>query len=251
MDVGHGDGAFEGGGHGSGGDGADGFAVEGDGHALAGGAGTVDEEADEFLFEACGFEFSEGFDADEFFFEIDGPAEASGEGVGIFGEFVAVEGHAGFEAEGVACAEAGGFEDLVFTIAFEEVVDGEVGGGVPADDFRAIFAGVSGAEDGELDDHHVAHVFEVVAFDVGEGIGEDIVEELDGFWALNGDHGGFAGFVIEIYAVEADGVEVSEKFFTVGGVADHIPGAAAGVGGFVDAGDDDVVEDAAGVVADE
>ncbi len=61
-------------------------------------------------------------------------------------------------------------------------------GGVEAADELGVFAGVAGAEDGELDEHHVAHL--PVAFDAADGFGEDPVEEFDGLGALDGDHGG-------------------------------------------------------------
>ena len=88
---------------------------------------------------------------------------------------------------------------------------------------------------------------EVVAAEVGDGFGEEVVEEADGLGALDGDHRGFEGLIFERKRCLTPflfGGEVGAEFFAVAGVADHEPVVLA-------ARDDDVVEEAAGFVADE
>ena len=162
-----------------------------------------------------------------------------------------VKGHGGFEAEGVAGAQAGGFEDggiaVLLVLVIGEEFHGHAGGGVAENEFHAVFAGVAGANDCEGDHHHVALDFKVVAFEITGWIREEGIEHFDDFGALEGDHGGSEGFVFDFDVGWEVAFEVGEDLFAVGGVADHEPVAAV----VIEAGDDDVVENAAGFIADE
>ncbi len=128
VEVGHGDGFFEGGAEAAAGDEADFFFAGEYFHVLAGGAAAFEDEAGEFLFRALGFDFFEDILADvaaDFgiviaFAVLDGEVQSGGDGIDGFGDFVAVEGHARFEAEGVSGSEAGGFDEIVFFAEFGE-----------------------------------------------------------------------------------------------------------------------------------
>src|ERR1035438_5927336 len=77
--------------------------------------------------------------------------QASFEDVDVFRDFVSVEAHACFEAEGIACAETAG-ADAKLGAGVEECVPhlyrgGFVGGGV---DLEAVFAAVAGAGDEDV-----------------------------------------------------------------------------------------------------
>ena len=97
---------------GAAGDFADGLAGEReDGVAVAGDAAVDHFEADEpALGAACALDGAEGFGAYEVgaFVELAVAAQVGFEDVDGVGDFVAVEGHGGLEAEGVAGAEAAG-----------------------------------------------------------------------------------------------------------------------------------------------
>lgn len=108
-----------------------------------GGAGHA--ESGEFAPEAGGFFFEEGVLADEgFFVEGDEEAQARLERGVVWGEVVAVEGVAHFEAERVAGTEAAGESALVLDgcdNALKPV--GRGGGG--HEELEAVFAGVAGS----------------------------------------------------------------------------------------------------------
>ncbi len=78
-------------------------------------------------------------------------AEVGFEDVDGVGDFVAVEGHGGLEAEGVARAEAAG-EDAELGAGLEDLApDAGAGGLVGGDvDLEAVFAGVAGAGDHDV-----------------------------------------------------------------------------------------------------
>ena len=111
-------------------------------------------------------------------------SEACLEDVGFVGDFVAVEGHAGLEAEGVAGAEAAG-DDAEFCTGFHDggpdfFRGGDVGGDV---DLEAVFAGVAGAGDEHVVDIGDLAPGEPVVLDGGE---VDFGELLQGFEGARG-----------------------------------------------------------------
>ena len=117
------------------------------------------------------------------------------------------------------------------------------GGGGGEDGLDAVFAGVAGAADGELEDEEILDA-EGIAFERGNFLGEfaDLGHDLG---ALQGDHGGGLGLVVDGDAQVRDaGLEVVEDLFAVGRVDDEQPMVGEAV-------DDDVVHDAAAVVADQ
>ena len=128
--------------------------------------------------DACTFE--KCFSSEKITFVQFEPAlEAGFEDVDVFGDFVAVEAHAGFEAEGVARAEAAG-ADAELGAGVEECVPhlyccGFVGGDV---DLEAVFAAVAGARDEDVVDAGDLSPGEPVIFDRGE---VDLGELLQGF----------------------------------------------------------------------
>ncbi len=101
----------------------------------------------------AGLDCGEGFAAYEVgaFVELGVAAEIGFEDVDGVGDLVAVEGHGGFEAEGVARAEAAG-QDAEFRAGCEDFVpDAAAGGLVGGDvDLEAVLAGVAGAGDHDV-----------------------------------------------------------------------------------------------------
>lgn len=148
-EVAHGDGFFEGGGEGAGSDAADLGVVGEEEGTFAGDAFAGEFEADAFGAVGALFDFSEGLLADEGgFVEFDREAETCGVGIDTFVHLVAVEGHGGFESEGITAAETAG-EDAVRGTGLHQdfpELNPVVGGD---DDFETVFAGVSGAADEE------------------------------------------------------------------------------------------------------
>ena len=160
---------------------------------------------------------------------------------------MAIEGHGGFEAKAVACAEAGGFEDIAEGVkVFHDGVHGDSGDHVVGseDDFDAVLAGVSGAGDHDLEAEDVDG-FESEAFELWD-IVVVLADEVHHVWALYGEHGGFEGEVFELEdEVAADVGEVFDELVPVCGVADH---EVVVVGVSVD---EDVIAAAAAFVADD
>ena len=103
------------------------------------------------------------------FVELEPAREAGFEDVDLFGDFVAVEAHAGFEAEGVARAQAAG-TNAELRAGFEQRIPhlhrrGFVGGDV---DLESIFARVAGARDQHVGNARDRSPGEVVIPDGGE-----------------------------------------------------------------------------------
>jgi hypothetical protein len=235
--IGEGDGVVEAGGVGAAGDGADLLVFAPDGVAFAGGAFAVEGEADE-LFGGAVFEVAQdGVAADEGFLGVDEQVAGGGDGGAVGGEFVAVEGVADFEAEGVAGAEAGGLE-----VGGGEQGTPDGGGGLGGEvPFVAPFAGVAGA----ADQHGGAGPFGFEGVEVAQ-VGEGLV--VDGF------DGGAAGGALDVDFGPGGG-EVGE--LGLGGEVGLDPGGVGGAGGGVDDEQEagfgeavagEVVEDAAGFV---
>ncbi len=113
--------------------------------------------------------------ADEFaFVQFEPAGEAGLENVDVFRDFVAVEAHARFEAQGVARAKAAGTNAELGACIEQRVphLDGGwlVRGNV---DFEAVFAGVAGARDHRIGNAGDRSPSEPVVLDGGEiGAGE-------------------------------------------------------------------------------
>lgn len=186
----------------------------------------------------------EGLLADERggFIQFDGPLEAGGDGVDCFRDFVAVERKSGFEAEGIAGAEADGFE-AEGRAALEQRA-GEGFGELGADiKFEAILAGIAGAGDEgavTLDgDIEKVETFEGGEVEVERGFGD-----LDSGGALEGELRPVGGGVAD-GAVKGDGVVANplKILEDIGGIDDEeeVIGVALI--------DDEVIDDAAILVA--
>jgi len=171
--------------------------------------------------------------------------QAGAEGVDVLGQLLTVEGHTGLESQGVAGTESGRLDLLLGDIRCAQQRGDEhadhAGG---HDDFVAVLAGVSAAEDG-VGDAHGRSAGEAIALDGGQVDGDQPTGQVEGGRALQGDHGRFEGLVGD-GDVGGGGValEPGEDFLAVRGVADHEPV----IGGV--AGDDGVVQDSAVVAAD-
>lgn len=196
-------------------------------HALARGAFAFDQDAHELLGRAAGIAgFLEGFHSDEglaafVFVFIEGDCEiyAARQGVDVFAEFVAVEGHACFEPECVPRAQACGLEQCLglcdFGI-FEEQLEGHVYGACGEDRFDSILAGVAGAADDDLHDEQVLDR-EAVSLERGD-FGTDFSDQVHHRGALDGDHGGFFGSVLDLglpLRRGQDGLEMGEQFLAI------------------------------------
>lgn len=224
---------------------------------MAGGAFGVDLDAYEGEVWAAGFVlFDEGFLADESFavgfdglVKVHGKGHVDSMGRDMLAEFVAVEREAGFEAEGVAGAEAAGFEIEVGLDGdgfFLEEFDRHGDGGCGEDDLDAVFSGVSGAGDDDFHDHHVfngkAESLEFCEFF------RDLGDEVHDHRALDGDHGGLCGAVLELdleIPVFDDGLHMSGDLLAVGSVDDDEEVVV------VESHDDDIVEDTTGFITHE
>lgn len=221
----------------------------------AGRGGSVGHfEGDQGFFDVAFFLFEKFFAAGEFaFFEGDETGEAGFDGGGLFVEFVSVEGVANFGAQGVARAEAGGFDAVGFAGLEDAIPDGfdDFGGG---DEFETIFAGVAGAADpdvfavegcgGEL------IFFEFGRFGLADSGLNDGVNEAGDFRTLNGDGAGGIGNVFERcvlieFAGGKFGFEPEDVGLDAGGVDDKK------IFVFADAIGVEVVDDAAFCVAHE
>ena len=106
------------------------------------GNGLVCEfDADELLRHAVSLLLCEGFLADELgLVEFAEHGETGHDGGDVCAEFVAVEGQADFEAQGVAATEATGLA----ATALDELVPRLLREGVRAVDLEAVLAGVAG-----------------------------------------------------------------------------------------------------------
>jgi hypothetical protein len=61
---------------------------------------------------------AQSFDADEFFREIDRPAQICRDRIGALGQFVPIEWHAGFQAQRVARAKTRGLDRRIGLVEF-------------------------------------------------------------------------------------------------------------------------------------
>lgn len=148
---------------------------------------------------------------------------------------MSVEGESGFDPEGVAGAKSAGFDP-----GFVEGIPEGGGVGCAADQFKSIFAGVTGpgGEGGDSGDFDGRGTEKCKGFEVFGLLGEG-VNDFGGSGALDGNHCGFARLIGERDSGGEEGFDVREVFLMVCGIHDH----AVGVGG--DAVDDDVVDDSA------
>ena len=182
------------------------------------------------------------------------PRQARLDGGGAVVEVVAVEAHAGFQAEAVPRAQAGEAERLG-VLAHQVLGDG--GGVLRRDgDLEPVFAGVTATADkagrgeravGELQGEGGA-LPEVERVEAGATGGEDRGEDRGGEGALERDEilRGEDGVREAGRGVEGGDLsrEVGEVFRAAGGVGDDVEGGEGGGRG--EAGDDGVVHDAAG-----
>lgn len=223
VDIGHAKGAVEGWAVCSAADDAAGFFLSCDKDlvSLAGDASAVDKEAAEGFGGALFLNFFEFAVAHEgVFVELDGELQASFEGIGVFIEFVAVEGHSGFKAQGISSSEAACFESQIFP-CFEEAFEHEFGAVGVEVEFKAIFAGVSGAcdEAGNTEDGAASGFvsFDGFEIEICEGAGD-----FDCVRALKGDHGPIGGDIFDVdILIVFIVVEPLENFVCVGGVDDE------------------------------
>lgn len=191
----------------------------------------------------------------------DDPAQPRLDGGGGVVEVVAVQAHSRLEAEGVARGEAGELEPLG-TRALEEVLRGEGGAlegrvGFPVEgELKAVLACVAAAADedgvgllaaGELEvgPDGVAKV-QLGEVDGGGG-GDDLLEDLGAAGALEGEEPGVVeGGPLHGAAKLAELlVKVLEVLLEAGAVGDDVVLLLA------EAGDDGVVDDAAGLAPEE
>ena len=155
------------------------------------GDSTLDHfEADDFaLRSAFGLNRQQGVAADEVaFIELEPAREAGFEDINIFRDFVAVEAHAGFEAEGVARAQAAG-ADAELRARVEQRVPRVGGGGFVGRnvELEAVFAGVAGAGDDHIWNAGDCAPGEPVVFDGGEIEFGQFGESLKRVRALQGE----------------------------------------------------------------
>ena len=192
---------------------------------------------------AFGLDGHEGVAADEVaFIELEPAREAGFEDVDVLRDFVAVEAHAGFEAEGVARAEAAG-ANAELCARVEESVPHVHGGGLVGRDveLEAVFAGIAGAGDDHIGDAGNCAPGEPVIFDGGEIELGELGESLERARALQGELRVVGGVVAQMNAGKAANLAVDpgEVFILGAGVDDQqiVVGAEAV--------DEDVVDEGA------
>ena len=244
-DVGEADPRLEGGRKGTAGGFGDLLITDKDGVVGAGrGAGADHFEGDEAALDSLGFLFGKGGATDKIGFrEIHEKAQSRLEGGGLVIEIGAVEWVAHFEAEGIARAEATGFdgEGQAFLEDGVPSFDGDSGW---AEDFESVFARVTGSGDVKrliIDENGE----DFVVSRGGVLVGEKGLEEGGGLGALDGE----ASEVIAVIFEGDRGIEVGEHpgeiFFDFRGI-DHEEEAVFG-----DAVDDEIIDDATGGVEEE
>ena len=131
----------------------------------------------------------ERFPADEIaraVLEIHRPLESGLVGRNVFVHVLAVEVHAGFEAQGVACTEAAGLDAGAAQLVPDE---GGLAGG--QGDFETVLAGVAGAchQPVGFVEAHFGGLENAEAFGGGTQVGESLPEALACLRALHRDHG--------------------------------------------------------------
>ncbi len=144
--------------------------------------------------------------------------EAGFEDVDVLRDFVAVEAHAGFEAEGVARAQAAG-SDGELRARIEQRVPHLHGGGLVGGDvdLEAVFAGVAGARDQHVGNAGDRAPGEPVILDGGEIDFGELGESLERARALQGQLRVVAGVVAEMNAGPAADLLLDPGEVLVGG----------------------------------
>ena len=134
-----------------------------------------------------------------------------------------VERHLGFQAQGVARAEAAGDDAKLLARFHDFVPDAFAGGDVAGNvNFKAVFAGVAGAGDQRVFQSANGAVREPIIFDGVEiGVGE-FAKDIDRFGTLNGELGVGVAQIFDL-AIEGLGVVANpvDVFFAGAGVDDQ------------------------------
>ncbi|MCY1394715.1 hypothetical protein D9M68_459440 [compost metagenome] len=187
-------------------------------------AALFQHQADQLAGHASGAFCFEGLTADEvtgFGFPGNGPGHVRHQRRDFFAHVLAVEVHAGFQAQGVAGAEADGGDAGAHQ--FVEEAGGLIGG---EHDFQAVFAGVTGTGDEPVAFGQALEGLQFV--DQRRALGAHQLGHLGtGAGALDGQHGQVGAFVDPHVEALAAGLHPGQVLVAGGGI-DHQAIAAAG-----------------------